>query len=61
MQIDPILGRTLCAAAIAALLMPIGPLVFPLLSGWIGHLPFAAIEAAVSATLGFSIFSALSG
>ena len=61
MQFDPILGRTLCAAAIAAVLMPVGPLVFPLLPGWVGHMPFAAFEAAVSATLGFGIFSALSG
>lgn len=61
MRIDPILGRALCAGAIAAVLMPVGPVVFALLPGWFGHLPFAAFEAAVSATLGFGIFSALSG
>lgn len=61
MQFDPILGRVLCAVAIAAILMPLGPLVFALLPGWVGHLPFEALEAVVSATLGFGIFSALSG
>jgi hypothetical protein len=61
MRLDPILGRTLCAAAIAAVLMPVGAFVFALLPGWVGHLPFAVFEAAVSATLGFGIFSALSG
>ncbi len=61
MQVDPIIGRVLCAAAIAAILMPLGPVVFAALPGWVGHTPFAAFEAAVSATLGFGLFSALSG
>ncbi len=60
-KIDTMLGRVLCAAAVAAVLMPIGSLVFPLLPLWVGHLPFAAFEAAVSATLGFGVFAILSG
>jgi hypothetical protein len=61
MSRHPILIRVMCVAMIAALMVPIGRAVFPYVGGEIGELPFDAIEAVVSATLGFGVYAALFG
>jgi len=61
MSRHPVLIRVMCVALIAALMVPIGRVVFPYVSPEIGELPFDTIEAVVSATLGFGVYAALFG
>ncbi len=49
--------RLLCVALIAAVMIPLGNAVFPYVSGQLDGMQFQAIEAVVSATLGFGIHS----
>lgn len=53
------LTRLLCVAFIAALMLPLGRLLFPYVSHELTGIQFQAIEAVVSATLGFGISSIL--
>ena len=53
------LTRLLCVAVIAALMLPLGQLLFPYVSHELTGIQFQAIEAVVSATLGFGISSIL--
>lgn len=57
----PLVIRLLCVALVAALMVPLGRALFPLLGSDIGRLPFDAIEAVVSATLGFGLYAAIFG
>jgi hypothetical protein len=57
----PIIMRVLCVALIAALMMPLGRMLFPYIQGSIGGLPFETMEAVVSATLGFSLYAVMFG
>jgi len=61
MMPHPLLTRVLCVALIAALMMPIGRALFPYLGAEISALPFDAIEAVVTATLGYGVYAALFG
>ena len=56
-----LLLRLACVAAVVCVVFPIGRMVFPEASAAIGAFPFAAIEATVTATLGFSLFEVLFG
>lgn len=49
----PIFLKLLCAASVGCLILPLGSMLFPYLD--IPVLPFNAIEAMVSATVGFGI------
>ena len=53
------LTRLLCVAFVAALMLPLGRLLFPFVSHELTGIQFQAIEAVVSATLGFGISSIL--
>lgn len=53
------LTRLLCVAFVAALMLPLGRLLFPFVSHELTGIQFQAIEAVVSATLGFGISSML--
>jgi hypothetical protein len=53
------LTRLLCVAFVAALMLPLGRLLFLYVSHELTGLQFQAIEAVVSATLGFGISSIL--
>ena len=55
----PMLTRLLCVALVAALMLPLGGLLFPYVSHALTGIQFQAIEAVVSATLGFGISSIL--
>ena len=61
MGYHPLLTRVLCVALVAALMMPIGRALFPYVGHEIGALPFDAIEAVVTATLGYGVYAALFG
>ena len=54
-----LLTRLLCVAFVAALMLPVGRLLFPYVSHELTGIQFQAIEAVVSATLGFGIPSIL--
>lgn len=53
------LMRLLCVALVAALMLPLGGALFPYVSRELTGIQFQAIEAVVSATLGFGISSIL--
>ena len=53
------LMRLLCVALVAALMLPLGGALFPYVRDELTGIQFQAIEAVVSATLGFGISSIL--
>ena len=52
-----ILTRLLCVAFVAAIMLPVGRLLFPYVSAELTGIQFQAIEAVVSTTIGFGIYS----
>ena len=52
-----ILTRLLCVALVAVLMLPLGRALFPYVSQELSGLQFQALEAVVSATVGFGIYS----
>lgn len=55
-MIDRVLiSRLLCVAAIAAVMLPAGHVLFPYVSDLLSGMQFQAIEAVVSATVGFGL------
>jgi len=56
MMIDrPLVTKLLCIALIAAIMLPLGRMLFPYVDGDLSQMQFQTIEAVVSATLGFGI------
>jgi hypothetical protein len=57
MNIDrPLIGRLLCIALVAAIMLPLGRLLFPYVSADMSRMQFQAIEAVISATVGFGLY-----
>ena len=55
-MIDRVLiSRLLCVTAIAAIMLPAGHVLFPYVSHMMSGIQFQAIEAVVSATVGFGL------
>lgn len=54
----PIVIKLLCVALVASIVFPLGRAVFPYVAHEIGDLQFGAIEAVLSATLGFGLYAA---
>jgi hypothetical protein len=55
-MIDRVLiSRLLCVAAIAAVMLPAGHVLFPYVSDMLSGMQFQAVEAVVSATVGFGL------
>ena len=54
-----VVTKLLCVALVAAIVLPVGRLLFPYVSHELTGIQFQAIEAVVSATLGFGISSIL--
>jgi hypothetical protein len=61
MSRHPLVMLLMCVALVTALMFPVGQAVFPFVEPVIGAFPFDAIEAVLSATLGFGIYSVLTG
>ena len=61
MSRHPLVVLLLCVGMVAALAMPAGRMLFPYVVPHIGELSFDAIEAVVSATVGFGVYAALFG
>jgi hypothetical protein len=53
----PLIVRLLCVALVAAVMLPVGRAIFPYLDTSMTGMQFHALEAVVSTTLGFGIFS----
>lgn len=52
-----IIAKILYVALVAAVMLPLGHMLFPYVSGELSGIEFRAIEAVVSATAGFGIYS----
>lgn len=56
MNIDRVLmTRLLCVALVAAIMLPVGHMLFPYVSQVLSGIQFQAMEAVVSAAVGFGI------
>ena len=53
----PFVTKILCVGLVAAIMLPVGRVLFPYVSGEMSGMQFQAIEAVVSATVGFGIFA----
>lgn len=51
--------KLLCVALVAAIVLPVGRILFPYVSHELTGMQFQAIEAVLSATVGFGIYSIL--
>jgi hypothetical protein len=56
-NIRALLIRLLCVALVAAVMLPLGNAIFPYFSHQLDGTQFQALEAVLSATLGFGIYS----
>jgi hypothetical protein len=56
-----LLTKVACVALVVTIVLPVGKMLFPYVSSEIGAISFSAIEAVVSTTLGFGIYTALFG
>lgn len=56
---ETLMIKLLCVAFVAAVMLPFGGLLFPYVSHQLSGMQFQAIEAVVSAALGFGISSVL--
>ena len=52
-----VIARIFCVALVAAVMLPVGHLLFPYVSGELNGMQFQTLEAVVSTTLGFGIFA----
>lgn len=52
-----VVTRLLCVALVAAIMLPVGRILFPYVSQELTGIQFQAIEAVLSATVGFGIYS----
>ena len=52
-------GKLLCIALVAGVMLPLGGLLFPYVSAELSRMQFQAIEAVVSATIGFGLYGVL--
>jgi hypothetical protein len=52
-----ILAKLLCVALVATIMLPVGHILFPYVSDELSRIQFQTIEAVVSATVGFAIYS----
>jgi hypothetical protein len=57
MKIDrPFIAKLLCIGLVAAVMLPLGRLLFPYVSAEMSRMQFQALEAVVSATIGFGLY-----
>ena len=52
-----VVTRLLCVALVAAIMLPVGRMLFPYVRQELTGIQFQAIEAVLSATVGFGIYS----
>lgn len=54
---NAVVTKLLCVALVAAIVLPVGRILFPYVSHELTGIQFQAIEAVLSATVGFGIYS----
>ena len=52
-----VIAKILCVALVATVMLPVGRMLFPFVSGELSGTQFHAIEAVISATAGFGIYA----
>ena len=53
--------KVMCVALVATVMMPVGQMLFPYVSHVLSDMQFQAIEAVLSATLGFGLSAIVVG
>ena len=61
MKRGPLITKLLCVALVASVMMPVGRELYPYLDSMMDSLKFDAVEAVLSATLGFALYAAMFG
>jgi hypothetical protein len=56
-----LIAKLLCIGVVALIMLPAGALLFPYVSAELTRMQFHALEAVVSATVGFGISGVLGG
>ena len=57
MMIDrPFIAKLICIGLVAAVMLPLGRMLFPYVSADMTQMQFQAIEAVISATAGFGLY-----
>jgi hypothetical protein len=57
MMIDrPFIAKLICIGLVAAIMLPLGRMLFPYVSADMTQMQFQAIEAVISATVGFGLY-----
>jgi hypothetical protein len=57
MMIDrPFIAKLICIGLVAAVMLPLGRMLFPYVSADMTQMQFQAIEAVISATVGFGLY-----
>ncbi len=51
----PFIAKLLCIGLVTAVMLPVGRIVFPYVSADLTQVQFQAIEAVISATVGFGL------
>ncbi len=54
-------ARLACVALVVSVVFPLGSMVFPYVADDVGHVPFSALEAVLSTSIGFSLYGAFFG
>ena len=57
----PVVTKLICVAVVVSIVFPAGQELFPIIGEWIGETPFSALEALLSASLGYGLHAALFG
>jgi hypothetical protein len=52
----PFIGKLLCIGLVAAVMLPVGRLIFPYFSAELSRMQFQALEAVLSTSVGFGIY-----
>ncbi len=55
----PLILKLMCVVLVASVLFPLGRAIFPYIANDIGDMSFSAIEAVLSASIGFGIYAVL--
>jgi hypothetical protein len=57
MMIDrPFIAKLICIGLVAAVMLPVGRMLFPYVSADMTQMQFQAIEAIISTTVGFGLY-----
>jgi hypothetical protein len=57
----PVITKLVCVALVVSFVFPAGQMLFPMIGDEIGATPYGAIEAVLSTSLGFGLYSVLFG